>query len=52
MGGARQVQIVPSFVIAAFDTVFVYHNDAESYYAARAFRCPGLSVPPLERCMP
>ena len=22
-----------------FDTVFVYHNGAESYYAARAFRC-------------
>ena len=21
-----------------YDTVFVYHNDAESYYAARAFR--------------
>jgi hypothetical protein len=29
------------FVIAGFDTVFVYHNGAESYYAAyaaRAFR--------------
>src|SRR6202030_3421458 len=23
-----------------FDTVFVYHNGAESYYAGRAFRCP------------
>src|ERR1700724_1245382 len=22
-----------------YDTVFVYHNGAESYYAARAFRC-------------
>ncbi len=22
-----------------FDTVFVYHNGAESYYAARGFRC-------------
>jgi hypothetical protein len=22
-----------------FDTVFTYHNGAESYYAARAFRC-------------
>jgi hypothetical protein len=22
-----------------FDTVFVYHNDAESYYAGRGFRC-------------
>ena len=22
-----------------FDTVFLYHNGAESYYAARAFRC-------------
>jgi hypothetical protein len=22
-----------------FDTVFVYHNGAESYYAGRAFRC-------------
>jgi hypothetical protein len=26
-----------------FDTVFVYHNGAESYYAARGFRC-SLSV--------
>ena len=23
----------------AYDTVFVYHNGAESYYAARGFRC-------------
>ena len=22
-----------------YDTVFVYHNGAESYYAARGFRC-------------
>jgi hypothetical protein len=22
-----------------FDTVWVYHNGAESYYAARGFRC-------------
>ena len=22
-----------------FDTVFTYHNGAESYYAARGFRC-------------
>jgi hypothetical protein len=30
--------VVPSFCDRRYDHVFVYHNGAESYYAARAFR--------------
>lgn len=29
---------VPSFCDRCYNTVFVYHNGAESYYAARGFR--------------